>query len=113
MKWKIDDAHDLPLAIIEDTADGLGVLELGARTPESLALAEKIVRAHNASDNNAPSAIDPFRIMEIRLTDGSLVFDVYGNRDGYRICIVCTNKPHAERICHELNEADVGVEKQW
>jgi len=28
-RWKIDDAEDQPLAVIEDTEDGLGVCEIG------------------------------------------------------------------------------------
>lgn len=40
--WKIDEAEDLPLAVIEDTEDGLGVAEIGERTPRNLANARKI-----------------------------------------------------------------------
>lgn len=42
MKWKIDEAEDLPLAIIEDTEDGDGILEIGERTPYNLRLANQI-----------------------------------------------------------------------
>jgi len=47
--WKIDDAVDLPLAIIRDTPDGDGILELGERTLENVELAKQIVRDHNAA----------------------------------------------------------------
>ena len=46
-QWKIDGAPDLPLAVIEDTDDGLGVCELGQRTPRNIAIAREIVRSHN------------------------------------------------------------------
>ena len=46
--WKIDEALDLPLAIIEDTPDGTGVCEMGQRNETTLANAEFIVRACNS-----------------------------------------------------------------
>ncbi len=42
LRWKIDEAADLPLAVIEDTADGFGICELGQRTPRNLANAHLI-----------------------------------------------------------------------
>jgi len=45
--WKIDDADDLPLAIIEDTEDGLGIIEFCERTPQNIANAAFIVKACN------------------------------------------------------------------
>jgi hypothetical protein len=45
--WKIDEAKDLDLAVIEDTEDGIGVCELGERTPRNIAIAKEIVRLHN------------------------------------------------------------------
>lgn len=47
IRWKIDEAEDLPLAVIEDTEDGEGVLEIGERTPRNLAIAKEIVESHN------------------------------------------------------------------
>lgn len=41
-KWKIDEANELPLAVIEDTENGMGVAEIGKRTPENLARAKAI-----------------------------------------------------------------------
>jgi len=49
-KWKIDDAMDLPLAIIEDTPDGEGIAEIGERTAENLRNAELICRAVNSHE---------------------------------------------------------------
>jgi predicted sugar kinase len=46
-KWIIDSATDLPLAVIEDTADGLGIVEIGKRTKKNLAIAELIADAPN------------------------------------------------------------------
>ena len=43
--WKIDEAEDLPLAIIEDTPDGMGVCEIGAFTPQNIANAHLIAAA--------------------------------------------------------------------
>jgi hypothetical protein len=48
--WKIDDADDLPLAIIEDTEDGLGIIEFCERTPQNIANAAFIVKACNLHD---------------------------------------------------------------
>lgn len=48
--WKIDEALDLPLAIISDTDDGMGVAEMGERSPESIANAAFIVKTCNAHD---------------------------------------------------------------
>jgi hypothetical protein len=45
MKWKIDQALDLPLAVIEDTEDGEGVCEIGERTPANLKHAHIIAAA--------------------------------------------------------------------
>lgn len=49
IRWKIDEATDLPLAVIEDTENGDGVAEIGngKRTKRNLAIAREIVRAHN------------------------------------------------------------------
>ena len=47
--WMVDRALDLPVAVIEDTADGMGVIEIGERTAPNLAIAQKIVDAHNAT----------------------------------------------------------------
>ncbi len=47
--WRIDPAEELPLAVIEDTEDGMGVYEIGERTKENLAYARKLVRDHNNS----------------------------------------------------------------
>lgn len=46
--WKIDENRELPLAVIEDTPDGMGVCEIGAYTKRNLAHAREIVEAHNA-----------------------------------------------------------------
>lgn len=46
-QWKIDEAEDLPLAIIEDTPDGTGVCEIGQRNERNIAIAKEIVRSHN------------------------------------------------------------------
>ena len=43
--WKVDEAEDLPLAVIEDTADGHGIAELGERNPCSVANARLIAAA--------------------------------------------------------------------
>ena len=43
--WKIDDAEDLPLAVIEDTEMGEGIAEMGERTPRNLANARLIAAA--------------------------------------------------------------------
>lgn len=50
--WKIDEDNDLPLAIIEDTDDGLGICEVGylreqksGATPKQLAIARLIAAA--------------------------------------------------------------------
>lgn len=53
-RWTVDPAEDLPLAIIEDTEDGLGVVEFGVMVGDEfyagrLAVAEHIIRLHNAS----------------------------------------------------------------
>lgn len=48
VKWKIDEAADLPLAIIEDNADGMGILEMGKRTRVRVLLAKIIVTVYNA-----------------------------------------------------------------
>ncbi len=45
--WTVDGATDLPIAVIEDTPDGLGIAEIGPRTRHNLAIAEYIVRLHN------------------------------------------------------------------
>lgn len=50
MKWKIDGAEDLPLAIIEDTEDGMGIVELGERSPENMGIAKRIVTCVNNHD---------------------------------------------------------------
>ncbi len=34
-RWKVDENETLPLAVIEDTADGMGVCEIGANGTES------------------------------------------------------------------------------
>lgn len=54
VNWKIDEAEDLPLAVIEDTEDGLGVCEIGLpgttvedATPQEIAVAQQIVDIHN------------------------------------------------------------------
>lgn len=44
-KWKIDEALDLPLAVIEDTEDGYGVAEIGKRTSDNIANANLIAAA--------------------------------------------------------------------
>ena len=49
--WKIDEALDLPLAIIEDTEDGEGVVEIGERNPRNLEIAAHIVRCVNSFDS--------------------------------------------------------------
>ena len=71
--WKIDDADDLPLAIIEDTEDGLGIIEFCERTPQNIANAAFIVKACNLHDEiveacqmlidrlNYHGSIDPIR----------------------------------------------------
>ena len=43
--WKIDEALDLPLAVIEDTEDGEGIVEIGERTPRNLEVARLIAAA--------------------------------------------------------------------
>lgn len=43
--WKIDDALDLPLAVIQDNEMGEGIAELGERTPENEANARLIAAA--------------------------------------------------------------------
>ena len=43
--WKIDDALDLPLAVIRDHEDGEGIAELGEYTPENEANARLIAAA--------------------------------------------------------------------
>ena len=45
--WKVDEEPDFPIAVIEDNADGMGLIEVGERTPKNLALAQEIVDAHN------------------------------------------------------------------
>lgn len=45
MKWKIDEAKDLPLAIIEDTEDGYGIAEIGKRNKRNIANAHIIAAA--------------------------------------------------------------------
>jgi len=45
MKWKIDEAKDLPLAIIEDTENGDGVCEIGERTKRNISDAKLIAAA--------------------------------------------------------------------
>lgn len=48
LPWKIDEAYDLPLAIIEDTENGYGVCELEfGDTEQAKANARLIVRACN------------------------------------------------------------------
>jgi hypothetical protein len=54
VRWKIDEAEDLPLAIIEDTEEGSGVCEIGAHnqprkaaSPAQWATARMIVEDHN------------------------------------------------------------------
>lgn len=42
MRWKIDEAEDLPLSIIEDTPFGLEVVEIGERTSRNLEIAALI-----------------------------------------------------------------------
>lgn len=49
LPWKIDENRELPLAIIEDTEDGMGVIELGEHTERNVALANRIVEDHNKS----------------------------------------------------------------
>lgn len=44
-KWRLDPAKDLPPAVIEDTEDGHGVLELEGRTVKSTA--RGLIKAHN------------------------------------------------------------------
>lgn len=46
-RWKIDEATDLPLAIIEDTEEGMEVVEIGEYTEANIMLATTIVNAHN------------------------------------------------------------------
>ena len=48
--WKIDEAKDLPLAIIEDTPEGMGVCEIGERTPENMKRAHLIKAAPDLLD---------------------------------------------------------------
>lgn len=48
MLWKVDEAEDLPVAVIEDTEDGIGVCEVGDRTPENFQIARHIVELHNS-----------------------------------------------------------------
>lgn len=43
--WMIDPAENLPLAVVENTEDGLGVCEIGERTPENLERARLIAAA--------------------------------------------------------------------
>jgi hypothetical protein len=45
--WKIDENKELPLAVIEDTEEGVGVLEIGEWTPENIAFAERVVALRN------------------------------------------------------------------
>lgn len=50
MKWTIDASEELPLAIIEDTEEGIGVLELEKDWHiTDRKIAEAIVEAHNKS----------------------------------------------------------------
>lgn len=57
MKWKIDGAQDLPLAVIEDTEDGNGVAEIGGRTADNIknanliAAAPELLEACRAANN--------------------------------------------------------------
>ena len=54
--WKIDDAPEQPLAVIQDTEEGDGVCEIGwpntrmdRASQQDLAVAKHIVDLHNAS----------------------------------------------------------------
>lgn len=57
IRWKIDEAKDLPLAIIEDTEDGTGICEIG-KTDENRDqasewhwnIAREIVQSHNQKE---------------------------------------------------------------
>lgn len=48
LPWKIDEATDLPLAVIEDSETGDGIAEFGKRTKRNVANAAYIVHAANA-----------------------------------------------------------------
>lgn len=45
--WRVDTAEDLPLAIIEDTPNGNGVVEIGEWTEANARLVQRVVTAHN------------------------------------------------------------------
>jgi hypothetical protein len=44
-KWIVDPAEDLPVAVIENTEDGLGICEIGKRTQENISNANLIAAA--------------------------------------------------------------------
>lgn len=46
-KWILDPNETLPLAIIEDTEDGMSVQEFPDRSPESFAQANLLIKQHN------------------------------------------------------------------
>ena len=51
LPWKVDEATDLPIAVIQDNEDGIGIAEIGPRNKRSLFLAEFIVKACNAHND--------------------------------------------------------------
>jgi hypothetical protein len=59
-KWKIDENKELPLAIIEDSEEGLGVAEIGngEYNQHNLKIAEEIVTSHNARVAIAPEWLE-------------------------------------------------------
>lgn len=49
VRWKLDENKELPLAIIEDTEDGMEIREIGEHTPENIEFAQSIIDDHNRS----------------------------------------------------------------
>ena len=62
--WKIDEAEDLPLAVIEDTEDGMGICEIGERTQQNLTNARLIAAT--------PDFLEALELIEVETIDKSI-----------------------------------------
>lgn len=48
VRWKLDSDESLPYAVIEDTEDGLSVIEFPTRDEGFRVLAEHVINLHNS-----------------------------------------------------------------
>ena len=73
LPWIIDPDESMPLAVIQDNADGMGVCEIGERNEENLANAALIVRCVNAHDDLVKAVEACLAMLDNRHWNGDMV----------------------------------------